>query len=119
MTAPTSTEIAPVANLRETRKQMAAAKKPAPAKKAAPKPPAAKPTTAAKITWKLDGEKDAKGQAEGTGTCGDRTYRITGSGDAWKATVKVGSGKPTTLAENLKTGKAAWAKCVEHNRTAK
>ncbi|MFZ0225698.1 hypothetical protein [Mycobacterium sp.] len=64
-------------------------------------------------------EPDAKGQAEGTGVCGERTHRITGSGDCWKATVKVGSGKTTALGENLKSGKAAWAKCVGHNRSAK
>ena len=90
------------------------AKKPAPAKKAAPKAP---PVAASKITWRNDGEKDAKGQAEGTGTAGDRTYRITGSGETWKATVKIGT-KTTVLGENLKSGKAAWAKCVEHNRSA-
>jgi hypothetical protein len=111
-----TTEIAPVANLQEARKEQAAAKGRHPAGKQAPaKAPAAKPTT--KITWKLDGEKDAKGQAEGTGTCGDRTYRITREGDAWKATVKVGN-KTTVLAENVGSGKSAWQKCVDHNKSA-
>jgi hypothetical protein len=82
----------------------------APAKKAAPK-------ATAKITWKNHGEKDAKGQCEGTGTCGDRTYQITGSGESWKATVQVGKGsKPSVLGENLKSGGAAWRKCVDHNK---
>lgn len=92
----TLTTTAPVANLPESREQIAAARKPAPkapAKKAAPKAQ----TATTKITWKNDGEPDAKGQAEGTGVCGERTY----------------------LGENLKSGKAAWAKCVEHNRSAK
>jgi hypothetical protein len=127
MNTTTTNEIAPVTNLRETKRQMAASRKAhpagkqtpakAPAKAPAKKAPAGNTPVATKIAWKLDGEKDAKGQAEGTGTCGDREYRITGKGDSWKATVKQG-GKTTTIAENVKSGKAAWQKCVDHNKSA-
>ena len=118
---------APVANLRDARKQMAAAKKAhpagkrAPAKapaKAAPAKPAAKapakPST--KITWKTAGEKDKNGDAPATGTLGDKTYEIARSGDGkFTATVKVGKGKPTVLAENV-SGKTYWAACVKHSK---
>ena len=120
MTAPTTTEIAPVANLRESRKQTAAAKKPAPTKapaKAAPKKQAGDKTAVAKITWKNLGEKNEKGECEGVGTADGREYRIMRDGDAFKATVKVG-GKTTVLAEGV-SGKTAWQKCVDHNKSAK
>jgi hypothetical protein len=105
-----------VVNLRDSRKELAA-KKPAPAKKAPAKAPAKKPAaTAAKIAWKTQGEKDAKGNAPATGTADGRTYAITGSGQKWTATVKVGT-KTTTLAENV-SAKTAWQKCVSHNRSA-
>jgi hypothetical protein len=83
----------------------------APAKKAAS-------TAASKITWKRDGEPDAKGQAPAVGTAGERTYRITVEGGVWSATVKVGSGKPTVLVADAKTGHLAWAACVKHNKSA-
>lgn len=116
MTAPTTTEIAPVANLRESRKQTAAAKKPAPTK-AAPKKQAGDKTAVAKLTWKNLGEKNEKGECEGVGTADGREYRIMRDGDAFKATVKVG-GKTTVLAEGV-SGKTAWQKCVDHNKSAK
>ncbi len=123
MSTPTTT--APVANLRQTSMEMAAAKKPAPAKAAAektvtaaiPSVKAAAVKAPANITWKNLGEKNEKGECEGVGTADGREYRIMRDGDCWKATVKVGS-KTTTLGENLKSGGAAWSKCVEHNKKA-
>jgi hypothetical protein len=115
----TTSTLAPVANLREGKRELAAAKKPAPAKapatkapaKAAPKKQADKPVT--KIRWTLKGEKDANGDAEGTGVLGDATYEISRAGDGWKATVKKG-GKTTVLIGDAKTGKVAWKRCVDH-----
>jgi hypothetical protein len=71
---------APVANLRDTKKEMAAAKRRHPAGKQAPaKAPAKKASDKAstKIRWTADGEKDAKGDCPATGTVGDREYKIT------------------------------------------
>jgi hypothetical protein len=113
-----------VVNLRETKRQMAASKRAHPAGKAvAAKAPAKKGRELAatanspKIAWKLSGEKDAQGDAEGTGTCGDRTYAISRSDDGWKATVKQGT-KTTVLVADAKSGRAAWQRCVAHNRSA-
>jgi hypothetical protein len=106
-------------NLREAKKELAAAKKPAPAKapaEPAPKKQAGDKTAVAKITWKNLGEKNEKGECEGVGTADGREYRIMRNGDAFKATVKVG-GKTTVLAEGV-SGNAAWQKCVAHNRSA-
>ncbi|MFZ0714783.1 hypothetical protein [Mycobacterium sp.] len=121
-------EMAPVTNLPAARKEQAAARKEtaatktrhpagkAPAKTPAKKAPAKPKVASTKITWTNDGEKDAKGQAPGTGVCGDRTYNITGSGENWKCTVQIGKAKPEVLGENLKSGGAAWRKCVDHNK---
>jgi hypothetical protein len=114
-----------VANLRETKRQLAASRKAHPAGKsvtdvtpAADKQPRQRKTvtdvTPTKISWKTTGEKDAHGDAPATGTAGDRTYAIVKAGDGWKATVKQGS-KTTVLAENA-SGKTAWAKCVAHSK---
>jgi hypothetical protein len=93
-------------NLRESRKQTAAAKKAAakpaaPAKKVAP--------AAAKLRWSIEGERDSKGRAPATAG----NYAISGSGDSWKATVTVNR-KATTLAEGS-FGKCYGA-CVADNR---
>ena len=116
---------APVANLAESRKELAAAKKahpagkrapakrPAPAKKAPAKP-------AAKIAWKPEGEKNERGEyPSSTGTCGDTEYTITRQADgSFKATVKVGAKAPTVLVADAKSGNAAWKRCVEHSKGA-
>jgi hypothetical protein len=120
MNAIESTNAQPVANLRESKKELAAAKKPAPAKAPARKAPAKKAAakSSTKIRWTADGEKDAKGDCPATGTVGDRTYKITKAADGtWKATVKVGS-KTTVVAENAKTGRACWAACVKDAKSA-
>jgi hypothetical protein len=118
-----STNQAPatVVNLRESRRELAAAKKPAPAKKAPAKPAAKKAATTAapKIKWTPTGQKDPKtGECESVGVLGDRQYEITRNADGGKftATVKVDKGKPTTLAENV-SGKVAWKKCVDHAKS--
>jgi hypothetical protein len=112
------------ANLRASRKQTAAAKKaaapkPAPAKAPAAKAPAKKAggTAAPKITWKLLGERDAKGDADAVGTANGREYKIAKQADGKStATVKQG-GKTTVLAEKV-SGKSCWAACVKHNKAA-
>lgn len=70
----------------------------------------AKPST--KIKWTATSDKDSRGDCEATGTVSDRRYAITKDGDSWKAVVTVGKGKATVLAEGLKTGRAAWSRCV-------
>jgi hypothetical protein len=127
MSTTNTPEIAPVTNLPAARKEQAAARKEQaaaktrhPAGKRAPakKAPAKSKVAASKITWTLDGEKDANGSAEGTGVCANRQYRITRNGDGWKVTVKVGNAKPTVIAENAKSGHAAWQQAVNHNKKA-
>jgi hypothetical protein len=90
MTAPTTTN---TPNLRETKREMAAAKrapaKKAPAKAAAPK--AADKPAVTKLRWELLGERTPKG-VESSATNGDREYEIRGSGDAWTAMVLVEGG---------------------------
>jgi hypothetical protein len=136
-----------VANLnrRDSRKQQAqlrnetADKAGTPAKKVAKKVAAkatgakepAKKTAAKKVTktadpnrikWTTKGEKDAKGEAEADGeAAGDRHYEIRKQDDGlWRCTVKVGNGGASTvIAENLKTGKVAWQKCVDHAKGKK
>jgi len=96
------------------------AKRRHPAKGAPAKAPAKKATTsAAKISWKPEGEKNAKGEYDrSVGTCGDATYTITRQADgSFKATVKQG-GKTSVVAENAKSGNAAWAACVAHSKGA-
>ncbi|MGO9032232.1 hypothetical protein [Mycobacterium sp.] len=118
----TNTSPATVVNLREAKREQAAAKKaaspkPAPAKapaEPAPKKQAGDKTAVAKITWKNLGEKNEKGECEGVGTADGREYRIMRDGDAFKATVKLG-GKTTAQAEGV-SGKTAWQKCVAHNK---
>jgi hypothetical protein len=101
----TENQNAPVANLRETRKQMAAAKRAHPAGKKAPakKAPAKKATGTAgpKMRWTLDEERTAGNRAvPQTGVCGDATYKIARDGEKWKVTKRVG-GKSTTLGSGL------------------
>jgi len=120
MNAIESTNAQPVANLAAAKKEQAAARRRHPAGKAAPaeapaKAPAkkaasAKPST--KIKWTATSDKDSRGDCEATGTVSDRRYAITKDGDSWKAVVTVGKGKATVLAEGLKTGRAAWSRCV-------
>jgi hypothetical protein len=117
MAAPNSTATPAPGGLREAKREQAAARraaKPAPAK--APAKKQADKTAAPKIAWKPQGEKDANGECESVGTAGDRTYEITRAGDGWKATVKQ-RGKTTTIVENAKSGKAAWAACVRHSKS--
>jgi hypothetical protein len=116
-----------VANLRDAKREQARNRrgkaetpKKAPAKKAPAKKAPAKRATptvdyANRISWKPKGEKNAKGEAESVGTAGDRTYEITRQeDDLWRCTVKVGDAEPQLIAENLKSGKIAWRKCVDH-----
>ena len=125
---------ATVANLRSAKKEVAAAKKAAgtpakkvakkvakaPAKKAAAKKAPAKKGTQNNIKWVIKGEKNDKGEAEGTGTLDDKTYEIIKQDDdLWRCTVKVSEGEPELLGENLKTSKAAWQKCVDHAKGKK
>jgi hypothetical protein len=115
---------APVANLRETRKQMAASRKAHPAgKKPAPaKAPAKKAsgtsTASTKISWTAEGEKNERGEyPSSTGICGDTEYKITRQADgSFKATVKVGAKAPTVLVADAKSGNAAWKRCVEQSK---
>jgi|SRR5271165_2373959 len=111
-----------IANLATTRKEQAAAKKAHPAGKAAPakKAPAKKaaPVPAgSKLRWTLDGEKDSKNRVEQHAVASDgATYKITGGGDSWKATV-TRDGKTTVLGE--KVGHArAYTLCVKHHAQA-
>ncbi len=117
-----------VANLRETRKAQAAAKrtkapaKAAPAKKAAAKPKAEKPAEKAaakpKIKWTIDGERDAKGRVAQHGESADGTvYQITGAGDQWKATVTPPDGKPEVLGDGVGHTKA-YTLCTAHAKGA-
>jgi hypothetical protein len=105
-------------NLRASRKQLAAAKRPTPVKKAAPtkSPAAQKPAekqATPKLKWTLLAERDEKGRAECTAAGGGREYAIDGSGDAWRAVYKQGR-KETVLAEGT------FGKCynavVAHNK---
>ena len=70
-----------------------------------------------KITWTPSEDRDEKGDCESVGVSDDRTYTIARSGDTWTATVKQGR-KSVVLAEGVKTGRAAWSKCVAHNKSA-
>ncbi len=85
----------PAQNLQAARKEQAAARRAAKAgtprnaaakKTGTPRNAPAKPST--KIRWQLDGERDEKGAVaqHGTGQNG-ATYKITGSGKEWSATV--------------------------------
>jgi hypothetical protein len=118
----------PVANLRQSRKETAAAKraqqapaKPAatPAKapatkapaKAAAKAPAKATPAAAKLRWAIEGERDSKGRAPATAG----NYAITGSADVWRATVKAGN-KTVVLVDGGSFGKCYNA-CVADNKS--
>jgi hypothetical protein len=105
------------ANLHETRKQLAAAKRAHPAGKA--KAPAKKAPARPTIKWSPEGEKNERNEyPSSTGTCGAAEYKIVRQPDgSFKATVKVGT-KTTTLAEKAKSGNAAWKACVAHSRSA-
>ena len=93
----------------------------------APKAPATKATkptkpaekaAAAKIKWTPEGERDENGNRPAIGVCGERTYAITGEGDSWTATVKVGR-KTTVLVEGVGgKGKRAYNACIAHNKAA-
>jgi hypothetical protein len=131
----TTTTTAP-ANLRETKREMAAAKraakapaKKAPAKatkaqtigramaaKAAAKAPARKApaSTSTKLRWQVEGEPGTATPA--TATRGDRKYAIGRDGDAWKATVKVGT--KTTVLVAGGTFARCYAACTAHNKAA-
>lgn len=86
----TTNENAPVANLREAKKESAQARKqsaskPAPAKKVPAKAPGSgkqpdKPAVA-NIKWSPTEDRDEHGNCESVGTIGDREYHITRSGD--------------------------------------
>jgi hypothetical protein len=134
MSTPTTTT---TPNLRESRKEMAAAKKAAAAAKPAAKPATAKPATAKpaataaatkaaakpaakqatpKLKWTLLGERDEKGRVACTAAGGGREYAISGGGDSWRAVHKRGKAE-TVLAEG------SFGKCynavVAHNKAAK
>jgi hypothetical protein len=118
-----TTAPAPVANLRDTKTEMAAARRRHPAGSKAPaKAPAKKAPAkpAAKIAWKPEGEKNERGEyPSSTGTCGDTEYKITRQADgSFKATVKVGAKAPTVLVADAKSGNAAWKRCVAHSKGA-
>ncbi len=108
----TPNETAPVANLRETRRELAAAKRRHPAgSKPAPKKAAAK-AAGQKLKWQYD--RETKMQTGQTAVVGDRTYAIKPAAEGkWQGTVTVG--KTETV---LVTGSfgAAYNACVKHNR---
>lgn len=112
----TTTTKAPVANLRNARKEQAAKKVAAPAKAPAQKPAekVVAATNSPKLRWLVEGDRNRKGGKEQSAVVGDRTYAITAAGEAWQATVKVGRGKPTVLAEG--TFGKAYTACVNHNK---
>jgi len=113
----TTTATAPVKNLRETKREMAGAKR-APAKAPAKRAPAKKqaPATAAtparKLRWTVV-EEFAKGKHQ-TATLDGHTYTIEQAGEGWTASVTVGK-KRTVLVESGTFGKCYGA-CVAHNR---
>jgi hypothetical protein len=126
MTAPEDNK---VKNLRETRKEMAearrsnvtplsaansakkaAAAKKAPAKKAPAKKAAAKAVAKQRVAnrpekkmrWVRTSEPDAKGRYNQTGTCGNREYVITGDGDYWSCVLQIdGKAQKPMLAERV------------------
>jgi hypothetical protein len=104
------------ANLHETRKELAAAKRAHPAGK---KAPAKAPAKRASIAWSPVGEKNERNEYDrSVGRFGDAEYLITRQPDgSFRASVKRG-GKTTTLGEGLKSGRAAWAACVRHAKAA-
>jgi hypothetical protein len=80
---------APVANLRETRKAAAAAKKQAAAK-----------ATRTSLKWQIVGERDERNRVEQHATAADgTTYSITGADKTWTLTVTPAGGKAEVVAE--------------------
>jgi hypothetical protein len=127
MTNPNNAPATPeVANLPETRKAQAQARKTHPAGKAAPakkatpaKQPAKKSPVPAssKLRWQLNGAKDSKGRVAQSAVAGDgATYKISGEGDKWKAVVTV-NGKTTVLGDGIGHTRA-YTLCVKHHRDA-
>jgi hypothetical protein len=120
----TTTTIAAVTNLRETRRQMAEASKrhpatakPAkrtPAKRAAKAAPTKPAVQSPKLRWRLDGEKDEKGRAAAHADAGEMQYAITGTGDSWRAAV-LRNGKVEQLAAGVSHGRA-YAACMRHRK---
>ena len=54
------------------------------------------------MRWQLEGERDEKGSVAQTGVAADgTTYKITGSGSEWVATVTAPGRKATVLAEKI------------------
>jgi len=69
-----------------------------------------------KIKWVKDLDLiDVFGNCPSVGTYGDRTYRITGSGDSWTTTVQVGDGDEQVIRANV-NGHLAWRRAVDHNK---
>ena len=96
-----------------TARKTTAAKKAAPAKAPAKAAPA---TTTPKLRWQVEGgDRSQAGKVAQSATVGDREYRIDRSGDAWKATCKVGR-KTTTLVEG--TFAKAYAAIQAHHKSA-
>ena len=105
----TSNEKAATPNLRDTKKEMAAARRrhpagkalppaKAPAKKAAPKPAAKE--ASAKLRWKLLKERQPGLTAvPQVGSCQGHSYRIEGDAKAWTVTHVTPNGKETVLTE--------------------
>jgi hypothetical protein len=120
------------ANLHETRKEMAAAKrrhpagkqapaktpaKKAPARKAPAKKAAPKQATS-KLRWEV-ADKDTRGKAvPATGTCGGHTWAITGGGKEWTVTHTSSTGRKTVLTDKPVSYAAAYRLCVEAARKA-
>ena len=99
-----------VGNLRESRKEMAAARR---AAKTAAKAPAKK--AAPKLRWQFPDGYANRATTGQTATAGDATYAMTpGEGGKWKATVTRG-GKTETLGDGVRRG-AAYRLCVEANK---
>ena len=124
-----TTSATPVANLRNTKREMAAAVKkaaPKPAPKAPAKAPAKKvpakkaaPKAAStKLRWQVEaGVERTPAGYECHATSGDRTYAITRSGDKWQATRKR-AGKTAVLGDAVSFGRA-YALIMADNKAAK
>jgi hypothetical protein len=147
----TSTNNAPaatpeVANLRETKREQAAARKRHPAGQAAAakvtaakaasaklaesmaakpaKAPAKQPAKKAapvpagsKLRWTHEGGERGNHTAQHATAADGTVYEMTSAGSEWTATVTPPGGKPVVLAAGVSGGKA-YAVCVRHHREA-
>jgi hypothetical protein len=109
----TTTEVAeaPVANLRETKRAAAAAKKQAAAE---PKAEAPAKASGSKLKWTLDGERDERNRVGQTAVApSGATYVISGSDMAWTLVVTPKGGKAETVKEGGHT--ACYQAAVKHH----